>query len=449
VVEWDSDEAASSRIEFGPTASLGSVVEDTALKTAHRLVISPFQACDRAYFRVVGTDEHGETRVTDAGGEPFALNLNQIGGLVFFEDFESDTGWTLQGEWERGTPGGLGSDGGDPAEAWSGAGAIGNDLAGQGAFAGDYEPSAVESAISPVFSTRQERDLELIIKRKLGVQSADEAGIYIITNGTDQLWTSNYQVNDSGWQTYRKSISALADNKSSVQIEFRLESLDPDTRYGWNVDELIVKDSTQPDYLTCGGCAGGPTFAGVASVVDPDPCGEGGLVVTWEEAPAWGTGSGGTYEVHRGTSPDFTPDSGNRVASGLTGTSWTDSGVPVDTPVWYVVRARNDESCGGGGLDDGNLVRLGGTETVSRPLSDPVGDTLQVDAVGGAQVRLEWSAAPGAASYVVRRSGSPDFSGAVDLGQVEVLLYEDEGAALEPGLYAYRVVSVDACGRSE
>ena len=44
-------------------------------------------------------------------------------------------------------------------------------------------------------------------------------------------------------------------------------------------------------------------------------------------------------------------------------------------------------------------------------------------------MRLEWQAAPGAASYLVRRSESPDFSGAADLDQVETLLYEDEGAA--------------------
>jgi len=91
----------------------------------------------------------------------------------------------------------------------------------------------------------------------------------VITGGTDQVWTSNYQANDPDWYVQTRDISAWADNQSSVQLEFRIESSDADTSFGWNIDELIVKDSTLPDYRTCGGCGGEPTFAGVASVSDP------------------------------------------------------------------------------------------------------------------------------------------------------------------------------------
>jgi len=451
IVQWTTSESATSRVEFGLTAALGSVLEDLTLSTAHSITISPFQGCDRVHFRVSSADLHGDVMIADAGGEPFALNMNEIGGLVFHDNLESDTGWTLPGEWERGTPAGLGTNGGDPTGAWSGAAAIGIDLSGQGAYPGDYEPSTSDSAISPVFSTRQERNLELIIRRKLGVTSADEAGIYIITNGADQAWTSNYNVHDSGWVEYRKLISAWADNKSSVQIEFRLESSDPDHSFGWNIDEVIVKDSTQPDLLVCGGCAGAPAFGGATAVYDPDRCGAGGLVIEWETAPAWGTGTTGTYDVHRGTTFDFIPDESNRVASGLTGTTWTDGAAPVDTPVWYVVRARNDESCiGGEGLADGNLVRVGVTETVSLPFPDPVGDFMTAWPVGGAHVRLEWAPAAGADHYLVRRGEAADFSDAVEIGTTTETFYEDAGAAGDStGYYSYRVFAVDACGREE
>jgi hypothetical protein len=450
VVEYFTDEPGTSRVEFGPTAALGQVAEDTALVTTHRLAISPFGQCDRVHFRVSSADANQDERTADAGGTPFQFNLRQIGGLVYHDIFEADTGWTLTGEWERGIPQGLGSPNADPTEDWSGSYLIGNDLSGQGSYPGDYEPSASETARSPSFSTRQRRDLELLVRRKLGVNTADEVGIYIVTGGADQVWTSGSAFNDLDWFLHRIDISAHADNKSSVQIEFRLSSFDPSHSYGWNIGEIIVKDSTQPDLLACGGCAGAPTFRGVTAVHDPDPCGPGGLVVEWQQAAAWGTGTGGTYEVYRGASAGFVPDASNRVASGLAGTSWTDASAPVDTPVWYVVRARNDESCtADGGLDDGNLVRLGATETTSRPLPSPVGETLVAWTVGGAHLRLEWTPAAGADHYVVRRATLPDFSDAADLGTTTADYFEDAGAATEPGFYGYRVFAVDACGREE
>jgi subtilisin family serine protease len=450
VVAWNTDEPATSRVEFGDTAALGSLTEDPTLKTSHTLDISPFDPCDRAYFRVASADANGDLQVVDAGGAPFEFNLMQIGGLVWFETFESPSGWTLTGEWERGTPQGLGTSNADPVEAWSGAFSIGNDLAGQGSFAGDYEPSALETATSPVFSTRQERDLELIIRRKLGVTAADEASVHILTNGSDQVWTSGGTRNDGSWVVQTTSISAFADNKSSVQIEFRLESLDASHSFGWNVDEVIVKDSTQPDYLDCGGCAGPPSFAGASAVSDPDPCGPGGLLVQWQQAASWGTGGGGTYEVYRDTSASFVPSAANRVASGLTGTSWTDTAAPVDAPVWYVVRARNDESCSAdGGLDDGNLARVPGTETTSQSLPTPVGNTVVADTVGEAHVRLAWDAVAGADHYIVRRGTLPDVADAMDVGTTTATTFEDVGTAADNESYGYQVVAVDACGREE
>jgi subtilisin family serine protease len=450
VVEWNTDEPATSTVDFGPTPALGSTVQDNSLVTAHRLVVSAFDACDRAYFRVSGADEHGEVQIADAGGQPFAVNMNQIGGLVYHDNFETDTGWLLEGDWERGTPQGLGSPNADPTSAWSGVGVLGNDLSGAGAYPGDYEPTTTGSAISPVFSAKGIRNLQLIVHRKLGVTSADEASIQVITRNTDQVWTSQYQANDEDWIERRYSIGAFADNQNAVQIEFRLDSSDPDTSFGWNIDELIVKDSTQPDYLVCGGCAGAPTFRGATNVYDPDPCGPGGLIVVWEAAPAWGTGTSGSYDVYRGLTPDFVPDATNRVATGLTGATWTDTSAPVDTPVWYVVRSRNDESCAGGeGLADDNLVRLEGLETTSQSLPQPVGNTMFGERVGEAHVRLEWMPSAGAHHYVVHRGQAADFSDAVEIGSTVELFFEDPNAAIDSNSYRYKVFAVDACGRQE
>jgi hypothetical protein len=171
------------------------------------------------------------------------------------------------------------------------------------------------------------------------------------------------------------------------------------------------------------------------------------LTLEWDPAPAWGTATAGTYDIHRATTPDFVPDDANRIASGLSGTSWTDAGAPVDAEVWYVARARNDEICSGGsGLADTNLARLSATETTSVSLPSSPGDTLRAIPVGAAHVRLSWSAAPGADHYVVRSSASPDFSAAAVVATSTETLFEHVGAAADDNFHAYRISAVNVCG---
>jgi hypothetical protein len=129
-------------------------------------------------------------------------------------------------------------------------------------------------------------------------------------------------------------------------------------------------------------------------------------------------------------------------------TTWTDITVPVDTPVWYVVRARNDEDCAGGeGLADGNLVRLSATETVSQPLPPSLGASLQVTTVGRAHVRLSWDSVAGVDHYVVRRSEFPDFGSAEEIGTSIGTVFEDVDAVNDGNSYFYKVFSANACGQ--
>ncbi len=445
-IEWTTTEPATSRVEYGTDAGLGSVVEDLTPVTSHRVVISPFEACVRGYFRVSSEDMLGNVRSADASGVPFEFNLNQIGGLLFHDNFEEDTGWNLSGEWERAAPQGLGSAAKDPSSAYSGGKVLGTDLLGTGAFPGDYEPSGTNIALSPPLDPTGMTNLELIFKRKLGVAAGDDAQVDVFAPVQTTVWSTSTGVNDAGWSEVRYDIGA-ADNQDRLVVRIQIESSDPGQSYGWNIDEIIIKDSTQPDYLTCGGCLGAPAFGGIAKVFDPDPCGASGLALEWIESPAWGSGEAGSYDVHRGTTPGFVPDSGNRVATGIIEPAWTDLTAPIDTPVWYVVRARNDENCGAGeGLADGNLVRLSATETVSQPPPSEIAGQILTTRVGGAHVRLDWSPAPGAAGYVVRRSTSADFSGAVPIGLAGSAFFEDQNAAADGNFYAYRAIPVNACG---
>ncbi len=448
VIEWTTSEPATSRVEFGADSGLGWLAEDLALETTHAVAISAFDACDRAYFRVSGADAYGELALADAEGQPFAFNLNEIGGLVFHDNFEGDSGWELAGEWQIGAPEGQGSSSGDPQVPYSGSGVLGIDLTGTGAFPGDYEPSTAHWAFSPQASSLGATALELIMRRKLGVVAGDSAQI-VVEKGLGQfVWKFESGADDQDWVELRQAIP-IADNAASFRIGFGLNAGPAGQSYGWNVDELIVKESSAPDYLACGNCGGAPSFGGLATAYDPAPCAASGVALDWPAAPAWGTGTSGTYEVHRATTSDFLPDAKNLLASGLTATTWLDESAPLDVPVWYVVRARNDEDCSaGGGLTDDNLIRRAATETVSQPIPADLGWSLRVTGVGAAHVRLSWDPVPQAHHYVVLRASLPNFAATEVIGTTAGTFYEDLGAANDGNTHYYRVFPANSCGQA-
>ena len=174
-----------------------------------------------------------------------------------------------------------------------------------------------------------------------------------------------------------------------------------------------------------------------------------GLTVAWIAAPAWGTGSSGTYTVYRDTVPAFTPGPASEVATGISGTSWTDAGAPEGVTVYYAVRAENDESCGAGpnngGLMDGNLVTASAVDVVGQAPPGDVGPTVGVDPANATDVRLSWVAVGDAATYNVYRSTMPDAGFAV-IGQPTDPSYDDAGALDDGQSYYYRVTAVNACG---
>ncbi len=110
-----------------------------------------------------------------------------------------------------------------------------------------------------------------------------------------------------------------------------------------------------------GSCAIAPAFTGASAAASSDTA-SCGIGVSWAPAAAAGapvcTGPV-VYNVYRSTSPSFTPGPANRVASCLTGTSWTDTAPLVQgTSYSYIVRAEDQGGAGGpcGGVEDANLA---------------------------------------------------------------------------------------------
>jgi len=443
-------------VEWGTTPALGNVVSSDTPATIHDVTIGSFPECGRIYFRVVSTDPRGYTTVADADGAPFEFNGSTMQGILFYDGFETDTGWALEGEWERGPPLGLGTAPGDPTSAVEGANVLGHDLSGQGTYPGDYEINTEHSAVSPVIDASSLGAVELRLERWVNVFNAGTAYVEIKDSGG--TWRDVWNSGDTGyhleseWSAHVYDVSQYAAGNPTLHFRFLQGGRIKYHHAGWNVDELVVRDGSVPAFGGCGGCGGTPTFAGVVSAFDNDPCADSGVTVNWSDAPAWGTGNGGSYVVYRDTAPGFVPSASNRVASGIAGTSWNDAAAPADVTLYYLVRAENDEGCAtgpnNGGTMDGNSVYVAAANESSQTTPGDVGDSLRVAPVNGAHARLTWDSTAGAASYHVYRSSSADGGFSV-IAQPVNPLHEDPGVLVGGERWFYLVEAVDACGNED
>ncbi len=189
---------------------------------------------------------------------------------IFNDDFETDKAWTMNGEWERNTPQGLGGEHGnaDPTTAFGGTNVLGLDLTGQGSNSGDYEAnlaSHVEYAISPVINCSNFENIELNFKRWLGIEQAsyDHAYIDISTDGSTwtELWTNTSTIAENAWSNQTIDISAYADEQASVQIRYSIGETDGSWFYcGWNIDNFVLTGTSITPVATISalpGCGAG------------------------------------------------------------------------------------------------------------------------------------------------------------------------------------------------
>lgn len=189
----------------------------------------------------------GNTTGTITG--PPALNV------IFYDGFETSTGWTLSGEFQRGAPGGLGGEYGnsDPSTAYSGSNVLGVDLTGLGSAPGDYENNLTDhayQAISPTINCTGYTNVTLNFQRWLGLEEATYDHGYIdisSNNGSSwtEIWSNSSTVEESSWTLQQIDLSAWADNQMQVKIRFCLGGTDVSWRFcGWNIDELSVTGNT-------------------------------------------------------------------------------------------------------------------------------------------------------------------------------------------------------------
>lgn len=157
---------------------------------------------------------------------------------------------------------------------------------------------------------------------------------------------------------------------------------------------------------------------------------------------SWLASSGASsYTIFRSTTNGFTPGSSNQIASGVTATSFMDTGLQPSTVYYYKVEAVN----GSGSSGPSNQASATTSSGCSTP---PAPGNLSANAASANQINLSWNASSGAASYTVFRSTTNNFTASSSneiVSGITTTAYSD--ASLTPSTtYYYRVDAVDSCG---
>ncbi len=114
--------------------------------------------------------------------------------------------------------------------------------------------------------------------------------------------------------------------------------------------------SSETSAIAEGDCDFPPSFAGLKTVSSPIETGCA-LDLSWDAASA---PCGGiiTYSIYRSTVSGFMPALSNRIAAGISATSYQDaSGLAQDTTYYYIVRSTDESN----GIEDSNTIRQSGT----------------------------------------------------------------------------------------
>ena len=458
MVTWTTSEPATGRIDYGNTTALGKLQTNSALTTSHTFFIADNLQCAQNFFKVSSTDARGNTVVEDRGGSLHSFETGRVPGAVFVDGFEASTGWSLNGEWQIGSPMGLGggpNSSPDPASAWSGSKVLGVDLTGLGSFLGDYEANVTLQATSPVMDLRLVPNAQLIIHRWLNVDDRqhDTATIEGNKRGAwTEIWgnPNSSDTSETAWSTQSYDITSVAGGNRTFQLRFTISSGPFRQLSGWNIDDIVIKDATKPNGEACGSCATKPSFAGLVAATDVSGCGDTGIALSWQSPADWGSGASGTFAVYRDTTPGFTPSASNRIASGLSVSSYTDSAAPNGVTLYYLVRAENNETCSSGpangGVQDDNTAYRSVHDELSQPNPADIGSSVRGTVVNGVHVRMTWSSAAGAVTYRVYRADNPRMIGSVVAGSPPALFFDDAGEMANGTSRYYLVRGANSCG---
>ncbi|MCB0805659.1 MAG: PKD domain-containing protein [Bacteroidales bacterium] len=241
-------------INFGSGFTKITVTGDLTIQNGYNIIVDPAGSTRLEVggdLNLYGNFTPGQSTVVMNGTSNSVISTLGGNQVFYSEGFEGANAWTLTGEFEIGSPIGLGGEHGnpDPTSAYAGNNVLGVDLTGLGTYLGDYEAGLTSKqyqAISPTINCSGFTGVSLNFQRWLGLERAQYDHGYIdISNNNGSTWTQIWTnttattIQENSWSSQSINISSYADNQSQVKIRFSVGATDASWQYcGWNIDEL-------------------------------------------------------------------------------------------------------------------------------------------------------------------------------------------------------------------
>jgi len=174
--------------------------------------------------------------------------------------------------------------------------------------------------------------------------------------------------------------------------------------------------------------------------------------LTWTAVTPPANCSISSYNIYRSTTSGFTPSSSNLIASGVSGTTYSNTGLAASTTYYYIVAAVDSYGTSAASAQ-AVATTSAGSSCNSVPPTGPTG--LTATATSSSIVGLSWTAAPAnppctITSYSVYRSTTNGFTASastLDASGVTGTTYSDTGLAASTTYY-YLVEALDSFGAS-
>ena len=271
----------------------------------------------------------------------------------------------------------------------------------------------------------------------LGVYSYFNQGVAIIAN-------SGIAAPVAAGVTFTDSVSVWL--TGSGQINYNIASNSP----GITDNGGVEADSASPisDISSWGGSSGScSAIPSAPTGVTTSGATSSSLNVSWTAVTPPANCSISSYSVYRSTVSGFTPSSSNLIASSVTGTSYSNTGLAASTTYYYVIEAVDAKGTSGSSAQASGTTS-GGASCAAVP-SAPTG--LTAAATSSSAIGLNWTAVTPPAnctisSYTVYGGTTANPTTVIASG-VTGASYTNSGLAASTTYY-YLVKAVDSYGAS-